>query len=295
VALLHVDFIGHAHNLFLQVAIEQGLVGLLALVGLLGWSAVTLLDAISIDAGPAGSRGETGLRLLYLAALASLVALMVHGMMDAGLYVGKGVPALFLPLGMALGVGMKPVAPDRGALRGYGVGCIGVIAIVAVVALVPATRAVWEANLGAVAQSRAELAVYHWPAWNMQDAVRRSPVVDLTPAIAHYEAALALDPDNATANRRLGQIELSREQYAPARQHLGRAYQSMPWQRATRQMLGESYAVEGNIAQAAELWRSIATAQGQLQVRAWWYEYLGKPELIQRISKAAQLAGGSAQ
>ena len=82
----------------------------------------------------------------------------------------------------------------------------------------PSGRAVIQANLGTLAQTRAELSVYQWPAWPIQDALRRSPEVSLEPAIARYAAALALDPRNVAANRRLGQIELSKGQYDAARQ-----------------------------------------------------------------------------
>ena len=95
----------------------------------------------------------------------------------------------------------------------------------------PGSQAVIQANLGALAQARAELSVYQWPAWPIQDALRRSPEVDLAPAIAHYQAALALDPRNVAANRRLGQIELSDGQYDAARQHLEAAFAAAPGQR----------------------------------------------------------------
>ena len=119
--------------------------------------------------------------------------------------------------------------------------------------ITPSFRAVLQANLGAVAQSRAELAVYRWPDVPIQDELRRLGLVDLAPAIGHYRAALALDPDNVTANRRLGQIELSMGDQAAARQHLARAYAMAPGERATRQLLAEVYAVAGEAEQARAL------------------------------------------
>ena len=63
-------------------------------------------------------------------------------------------------------------------------------------------------------------------------------------------AALALDPASVTANRRLGQIELSRGQYDLAHGHLDAAFRAAPGQQATRQLLGESLAVAGDAAGA---------------------------------------------
>ena len=154
----------------------------------------------------------------------------------------------------------------------------------------PGGRAVIQANLGALAQARAELSVYRWPAWPIQDALRRSPEVDLAPAIAHYRAALALDPRNVAANRRLGQIELSDGQYDAARQHLEAAFAAAPGQRATRQMLGESYAIAGDVARAASLWQTVNLDQGQLAARQWWYEYIGDAERARRLAGALLLA-----
>ena len=134
--------------------------------------------------------------------------------------------------------------------------------------LLPGGRAALEANLGAVAQTRAELSVYAWPAWPIQDELRRSPEIDLAPAIARYQAALARTPRNAAANRRLGQIELSRGQYDAARAHLEAAYATAPQSRATRQMLAESYAIAGDVERAAELLRTVDTDNGQIDARA---------------------------
>ena len=141
-------------------------------------------------------------------------------------------------------------------------------------AVLPSTCAAVQANLGALAQTQAELSVYRWPQWPLQDAVRRSPQVDLAPAIARYAAALSLDPANVTANRRLGQIELSRGEYDAARSHLAAAYRAAPWQRPVRQMLGESYAVAGEIDPSATLWHSLYTGQDQLAIRQWWYQHI---------------------
>ena len=152
-------------------------------------------------------------------------------------------------------------------------------------------RAALQANLGAVAQTRAEFSVYRWPEWPIQDAVRRSPQVDLGPAIARYEAALALAPANAAANRRLGQIELSLGQYAAARAHLEAAYRSAPGQSVTRQLLGESYAIAGEIDAAAELWHGLDLGQGQVAARQWWYTNLGETQAAQGLVQAAASAG----
>ena len=50
----------------------------------------------------------------------------------------------------------------------------------------------------------------------------------------------------------------------PRSRHLEAAYDAAPGQRATRQLLGESYALAGDAAGAAALWRTVDLGQGQL-------------------------------
>ncbi len=287
VLLVHVGFIdSHVHNLFLQIAVEQGLPGLAAFLGLLGvviWRLVGLYR-----------RGEPG-GTLRLASTAALVALLVQGIGEAGNYTSRMVLIGFLPFGFALGLAPpreirdQESAPLAFVHRDRWTSVIWRLAVILALAglLLPDVQAAFQANLGAVAQTRAELSVYRWPEWPIQDAVRRSPDVNLAPAIAHYQAALVLAPANAAANRRLGQIELSLGQYQAARRHLEAAYAAAPGQRAVRQLLGESYAVEGEIERAAALWRTVDVSQGQLELRQWWYNHVGEPQRADWVAEAA--------
>ncbi len=307
--LLHVGYISHAHNLFLQIALEQGLPGLIAFLGLLALAWAAVADR--------SGRAADGWRW---AAAAGLTALMVHGVADAGIYTSYLAPVLFVPAGLALGLTGRSAAPHEGASRrprgvrsddpthpptpsprgrgsaaspsprsrgagdeapirpGAGRGiAIAVLAGLLALALLPPVRAAFQANLAALYQTRAELSVYRWPQYPIQDALRRQapdapPPVDLGPAIARYRAALALDPGNAAANRRLGQIELSQGDCAAARRHLEAAYAAAPWQRPARALLAEAYTLTGDPARAAPLWASVDLSQGQRGLRRWWYD-----------------------
>ena len=91
--LLHVGYILHMHNLFLQIAVEQGVVACLAFMGLLAVAAASVLAATR----PGRRTWRFG-----LAAGAALAALAVHGIVDAGMYASLMLPVLFLPIGFAL-------------------------------------------------------------------------------------------------------------------------------------------------------------------------------------------------
>ena len=139
--------------------------------------------------------------------------------------------------------------------------------------------------MGAVRQSQEELSLYSWPEWPIQDAVRRS--VDLSRPESSFEKALALNPYNATANRRLGMIELSMGQYEDALAHLQAAYAAEPNVLTTRQLLGEALIVNGYLEEGQALWSDTNNEQGQLDLRAFWYQHIGDAERAAWIDQAA--------
>lgn len=284
VYILHVGFISHVHNLYLELAVEQGLVGLVAW-GFLVLSALNaLVQARRSQVLPAG---------MQAALAAALTALLVHGLVDAGLYASGLAPLLFLPIGAAWSAGGKSRGATWEARSRRLVGALTPLAAVALLFVWPGSQAAWQANLGAVAQTRAELFLYTWPEWPIQDALRRSSAVDLAPAIARYQAALAYDPANATSNRRLAQIALSQGDREQARLWLEAAAVRLPDHRATRLLLGEVYALAGEPARAAALWQPLDLSLGQLDVRRWWISETGTSADVAAFDAAvAALRGG---
>jgi tetratricopeptide (TPR) repeat protein len=263
--LLHVGYISNAHNLYLGVAIAQGIAGLLAL--LWAWATLAYL------AWRQGGRGA-GSSLAGIAALSAAVVL-VHGCLESALY-GTGVFLLFLPLAFALPDGQHRaetagLRPKRAMLPAAG--ALLVLALVVVLVGPSALLAQIYANLGAVHQGQAELGLYSWPEWPVQDAVRQA--VDLARPVGEFERALALAPGNGTANRRLGIVELSLGDYEDALRHLRAAYAAEPWSVTTRQLLGEALVVNGHLDEGRALWADVNNEQKQLELRASWYRFIG--------------------
>ncbi len=205
VLLLHVGHTIHSHNLLLNIWIEQGLSGLLIFLWLL---ALAVKQASTV-----WHEKSTGQSAFLLAPLVSLAVIVVHGLVDDAFYGSRGVLLLFVPfalLARANAAGQPAAAAAKGqpalVMAALGAGAL-------LLALLPQTRAAFQANLGALRQTQIELGIYQWPTWPIQDAVRRARATELAPVMARYAAALALDPHNAAANRRLGQIELSLGRY----------------------------------------------------------------------------------
>jgi hypothetical protein len=280
--LLHVGFTTHSHNLFLSVAVELGGVALIILLLMWLLFAIALLRlGLETDDQPSltTARGSLG------AASLSLVVVLAHGLVDDALFGSGGVLLLFAPLAFAV--------PFLWAARGRARRLLTLalpVAVIAVLALALAWRGPvlsrFQSNLGAVLQSRAELSVYDWPEWPVQDAVRRQ--VDLSVPIALYERALESDPGNAAANRRLGQIELSLGEYEDALEHLIAAYRVRPHDVTTRQLLGEAYIANGNLEVGMDLLSEVDDSQGQLLIRQAWYRLIGREDLAQWMGQAAR-------
>ena len=280
VYILHVGYISHVHNLFLEIAVEQGLIGIVAWICLALTAVAALVQARRRQVVPVG---------MQAALLGALTALLVHGLVDAGLYTSRLAPLIFLPIGAAWAAGG---ADHAGGLEARGRRLMAALAPLAAVVLIfawPGSRSAWQANLGSVAQTQAELFLYTWPEWPIQDALRRSPAVDLTPAITRYQAALAFDPAQPAANRRLGQIALSQGEQAQAQRLLEASYASDPHHPATRLLLGELYALAGAPERAAELWRSLDLSMGQLDARRWWIAETGAPTDVAAFDAARAL------
>jgi len=284
--LLHVPYLYHAHNFYLQVALEQGMPALLAWLGL-------VVAVIAYAAGALRVADRAG-RTLLISALAALTVFLVHSLFEADLYFSALGGLVFYPLVVLLWCSAAIYEPaldntydDRtsGSLAGIGF-LAGLLMPLLVAMLLPGGAARWEANLGAVVQSRVELGVYEWPQWSFQDQVRRQLRAELKPAEAHFLAALQLDPAQPTAHRRLGAIALARGEFERARSYLITAHAAAPHDRAARQMLGEILALDGAVTEAVALWQGVDMEQGQLMVRTWWYQGFGEPEQVERLNNA---------
>lgn len=275
---LHVGFAPHAHNLFLDLAVEQGLPSLLLFLTL------ALIFFLRFWRRPSTAEPDLSLG----AAAIALLVILLHGLVDDPLYTSRAVLFLFIPLAFAVsappGAAAAPVATRSSQRLTWAVAAAVLLALGVGLfyARAPLLSALYT-NLGSVRQSRAELSLYSWPRWPIQDELRRE--LDLAPAIAAFHRALELDPSNPSAARRLGQIELSLGDYVPALQHLETAYAGDP-SPTTRQLLAEALFANGNRTRAAPLWSTLPNDAGQLAARIWWYEHLKLKDVAQAMQDA---------
>lgn len=263
--LTHVPYIAHAHNTFLQVLIEQGWPGFLAMLGL-GWVGLrwtwSLLRRLEVS-------------WVVWGGLAAITAMILHGVVDVSLYLQRTLPLFGIVAGLLAGEYLRMVpAPVKIDRKIYLVGLAVILGLGAIFWRPLASAA--NANLGAVMQTNLELGSYdpgHFDTPTL-DQVRRT--LDLSQAEASFRAAAALD-SNLTAHQRLAEIALSRGQYPEGLEWMRSAWQTGARDEVTRLLYGDGLVANGQPEAAAGVVRGLSWAQGRLKFQAWYrYHRLGE-------------------
>jgi len=232
---------GYAHNLYLDIAVEQGLAGLGAWV----WIWAGSLAMLARFGGKAGAPQRT----LRGALLAGLLVMGLHGLVDDAFYGMGGTPLLFALPGLALAArrarpARSPAQDENGDARRRMVWAARSAAALAVLAGIILVRqpllGAWYANLGAVSMARLDLAAFPTDEWGRGENMHR-----YAPAQALFSRALHFQPDNVTANYRLGLIEMLRRDYGAAVPRLQAALAADAGHRGVQKALGFSYIWSG--------------------------------------------------
>jgi tetratricopeptide (TPR) repeat protein len=267
--------IPHSYNLYLDVALEQGIVALLALLWVLAVSTILLLVYGKSLLWPSS--------LLRWAVLASLLVFIVHSFLDDILYDSNETPFLFLLPGMAMALTAPGLAlaaqsrRQRNTRRVYLGTALIVLAILSVGFLTRQSLiSGWYANLGALQMARVELAVWNTSAW--KDG---SQVEQMKSAEELFTRALEFDPDNRTANHRLGLMDLMRRNFPAAITHLSRAVQKAPLHRGIIKSLGQSYLWNGEIDNALPLLEILPETPAEMDAYTWWWRVQGREDLAE--------------
>ena len=270
------NYLPNSHNLFLDVAIEQGIIGgvaflLLYLVGL--W--IVLSSIVT----------ERGIPVFQLLIVFSLIAAMVHGMVDNYLYNGVGaVLSLFL-VGLSVNSGQDAALSSSLVAKPVHVvqvSAVAVFLLVGVLAFLPPIRSMWRANLGAVQLSKVELDEFPSANWDVNFSLSKLDAPE-----ASLRSALELDPANRTANHRLGLIAMLRGDFQSAVGYLETALEQAPEHRGIIKSLGYCYTWLDNVEKARPLLEEIPEARSELEVYVWWWDTQGRPDLSAYASEMA--------
>ena len=269
------NYVDNSHNLFLEVAIEQGILALMALVVILGGS-----YGLLILGKPDGDRAIEMDTFFTLrgALLAGLTVLVLHGLVENALYGSRDVWFLFVLPGLVIATTHtetkqpKPVS-DKRRQKAILVGGLAIILLVLVSFWRP-LLATWYADLGAIEMARAELV--HFPVGKWEDPAETTA---LAPAESQFLKALRINPQDRTSLHRLGLIAMRKGDFLTAVTQLERAFVLDPAARGVRKELGYSYAWTGQIDQAVNILESIPEARSEMDVYSRWWSEQGRPEL----------------
>jgi hypothetical protein len=261
----------NSHNLFLDVALEQGLLGGLAFLVIFLMSIWWMASEIAKTNLPA-SRGYGWLLFLML------VIAFVHGMVDDYLYNGSGTLLALTLVGFSSALQSEQT---RTALpKNYRLFLLIVPALITFFMINPNRfRAAWIANRGAVQMSQVELKDFPTGQWATSEIVPRLEMADTT-----LHSALQYDPRNQTANYRLGLISMLRQDFKTAAANLETAYQEAPNHRGIIKNLGYCYVWLGDMDKAQTLLDRIPEAQNEMSVYIWWWGTQSRPDLSKNAS-----------
>ena len=270
--LILVPYATFSHNMFLDLVVEQGLLGLLSYLALIVAGFVLALQRLR--------RASSGAGWVIEAALASLAVILIHGHVDDVFYGSRALLLGLAPLGLIWAAGRTAEthpaeceANSKVSVPYLGWSVVALVILLAFGGIVwrPVT-AMWHANMGALAQSRVELAAYDpkQPDNPTLDQVRRT--IDLSAAEESFARALEWDAGNATARQRLAAIALSRGEYEAALSHMRAAWEAGHRDEVTRLLYGDALAATGQPENAVRVVRGLAWGEQRLRTQA-WYRY----------------------
>jgi hypothetical protein len=279
----------YSHNLYLDLFLEQGLSGGIAILAVVLGGAWLLIRRTR-DAG-----ADLLIAHLAEAVFIGIIIMLLHGLVDDPLYGNTGTPLLLLLPALAImlvyienpSLTMTDQSEDTGypsedsRIRRIIIPGIVLVVFLSVVATFRRPLfASWYANLGAVEMSRWELE--NWP----QDQWNANP--DVSP-LAHseflFKRALAFNPYERTALHRSGLIAMQNRDFSKAQTDLERAYYIDPDHRGIRKSLGYAYVWEGDLENAERMLQGISEARDEMEVYSWWWGENNRRDLATQAGK----------
>jgi tetratricopeptide (TPR) repeat protein len=270
--------LAHAHNVYLNLLVEQGWPGVAA-YGL-------ALAAAAWAAARALAQPARAGRSLLAAGAAGLIMVAIHGLGDATFAASWATPFALVPAGLVVAtLPANTVERRRLDRRWIGALCLLLLGTVAALPWVyKPLLAAWHDNLGAVTLARAQLA--DWPSgeWSADQGAAA-----LADASRSFQNALAVEPNDQVAHYYLGLIAQQQRDFDGAAAHLERAFAADPHHRGLIKTLGYSDVWLGRFGQAQPLLAQIPEARHELEVYVWWWGQQQRPDLAENARQMAAL------
>ena len=266
VLILPTEVFTYAHNLYLDILIEQGIGGLFAWLGIIaGTFWLILTHLFKEDA-------HTHLRW---ATFASLLIIISHGLVDDALYGNWGTPLLFIV--PAIAVALTEIPNPKSTIRNPALALTPPILLILFVALSPTGRALWYANQGTMAMAQVELADFPTNKW--QEGQHLS---DYDVSIAYFNQAVQANSANRTAHFRLGLVAMIYRNYDIAVEELEMASGLGGRENAgIQKALAYSYLWNNQPDQAQILLTQLPESRRELRNYVGWWQTQGREDFSQ--------------
>jgi tetratricopeptide (TPR) repeat protein len=257
-------YFSNSYNMFLDVAIEQGLLG----------GSVFLFIYLGSIFQLSGKLQKPETRVQRGLVLFVLVFSFIHALMHDYLYNAAGTALMFFPVAMSVMWGgnswtqaVSTPRPRR-VLAGRRILTIAVVivAFAGVLLNVNKLGSLWYSNLGAVQLAQVQLTNFPESGW---------PGVGIIPKLhdaeASFQASRRLDPANLTANHRLGLIYMLYRDFESAARYLETARNEAPSHRGLLKALGYSYLWMGDVEKARSFLVELPESNAELDAYySWW-------------------------
>ena len=291
VLLIPVLFTTTSHNLFLDVLTELGAAGLLSLAAMACGSVCILRSRMDREPTP-----HDPANLLSAAAVGSIAALVAMGLIEDPLFATPGLGFLLVPFGMAAAVVANSERPSGGRVLAtprvwigagtarvlWAVGGGAVLLLLLVFGRVVVSSAL--ANAGSVLLARSEL--HGWPSDTEPDSAALQGRLRARGVLTR---AISIQPDNVSANFRLGLMAMDDLDFAQAREFLTTAWDGAPDHRGVRKALGYDLTWLEEFDAARPLLERIPEAPAELDVYAWWWGTQNRDDLAFSAARMSEL------
>ncbi len=254
----------YGHNLYLDLLLELGILGLLSVLAIL---------IGSILVGFKYLKANVENRHFIGAAIASVTILLFHGFIDDAVFGDSGSPLLFISAGILF----KLCQPKRAgellpihALTSFAL-------VVSIVLFNPVDSA--QSNL--ISIDMAKIQLESWPTNEWSKGEHAAGLNQLRPS---YQQILSNQPDHSPTSYHVGLIEMESREFEQAVQSLTAAYTQNPDHPGIQKNLGMATLWTGDIEGAIDLLKDIPGINGEIDAYIWWWAEQGEQELSNRAS-----------
>jgi O-antigen ligase len=275
--LIWVPFQSNLHNLYLEVWLEQGILGEIALLSILGVVVGWAWKALSEVQKPYSSTQS----ILGWAGFVGVLAITVHGLVDVVFYGQRTVPLVGLILGFAY-LARPPSDATVSERLGHhrrkvqmSLAVTGVCLVLVGLFYRPLISAFY-ANLGAIEQTRRELSNYDPDHFQNDTLDQVRERLSLGSAQDALRRSLDWNPNNRVALLRLGEIALSRGDASSAQSTLKAAWDYGYRDSRTRLLYGDLLVMQGQVQRAASVQQGVAWAVERMGGQAWYRYWVNK-------------------